>query len=241
MTFPRSGCRVGRIGTCDNCSGIAIASCRFGRESEPVARQEEVVSGGPGRQQLESLPLAPGASRRRHDLLDVLDRINPTIAELTHAIEQKVKKCPETQRLMTHPGVSALTALAFVLILGERSGSTAASRLPAISVWCRRKIPPESVVDWDTSVNRATSYCVSCSWKRRRPRCAAMCDGAAGSFTWTWPSDEVETLPKLPWRGDWQFVCTVWDAEDGITPNWKASVRTRDSLDILMVCGPSPT
>ena len=42
-----------------------------------------------GRQQLESLPLARWASRRRHDLLDVLDRINPTIAELTHAIEQE--------------------------------------------------------------------------------------------------------------------------------------------------------
>ncbi len=72
-----------------------------------------------GRQQLESLPLAPWASRRRHDLLDVLDRINPTIAELTHAIEQEAKKCPEAQRLMTHPGVGALTALAFVLIVGE--------------------------------------------------------------------------------------------------------------------------
>jgi transposase len=72
-----------------------------------------------GRQQLESLPLAPWASRRRSDLLEVLDRINPTIAELTRAIEQQAEKCPEAQRLMTHPGVGAVTALAFVLILGE--------------------------------------------------------------------------------------------------------------------------
>jgi transposase len=72
-----------------------------------------------GRQQLESLPLAPWASRRRHDLLEVLDRINPTIAELTRALEQQAKECPEAQRLMTHPGVGALTALAFVLIIGE--------------------------------------------------------------------------------------------------------------------------
>ena len=27
--------------------------------------------------------------------------------------------CPEAQRLRTHPGVSSLTALAFVLIVGE--------------------------------------------------------------------------------------------------------------------------
>jgi transposase len=72
-----------------------------------------------GRQQLESFPLARWASRRRHDLLELLDRLNPTIAELSQAIEQEVEKCPEAQRLMTHPGVGPLTALAFVLIIGR--------------------------------------------------------------------------------------------------------------------------
>jgi transposase len=72
-----------------------------------------------GRQQLESFRLAPWASRRRRDLLELMDRLNPTIAELTQAIEQEVEKCPEAQRLRTHPGVGALTALAFVLIIGE--------------------------------------------------------------------------------------------------------------------------
>jgi transposase len=72
-----------------------------------------------GRQQLESFRLAPWASRRRRDLLELLDRLNPTIAELSQAIEQEVEKCPVAQRLMTHPGVGPLTALAFVLIIGE--------------------------------------------------------------------------------------------------------------------------
>ena len=72
-----------------------------------------------GRQQLESFPLGPWASRRRRDLLELLDRLTPTIAELSKAIEQEVEKCPEAQRLMTHPGVGSLTALAFVLIIGE--------------------------------------------------------------------------------------------------------------------------
>ena len=72
-----------------------------------------------GRQQLESFRLAPWASRRRRDLLELMDRLNPTIAELSQAIEQEVEKCPEARRLMTHPGVGALTALAFVLIIGE--------------------------------------------------------------------------------------------------------------------------
>ncbi len=72
-----------------------------------------------GREQLEAFRLAPWASRRRHDLLELLDRLTPTIAELTQAIEQEVEKCPEAQRLQTHPGVGALTALAFVLIIGK--------------------------------------------------------------------------------------------------------------------------
>ena len=72
-----------------------------------------------GREQLESFRLAPWASRRREDLLQLLDRLNPTIAELTQAIEQEVEKCPEAGRLRTHPGVGALTALAFVLIIGR--------------------------------------------------------------------------------------------------------------------------
>ena len=72
-----------------------------------------------GRQQLEAFLLAPWASRRRHDLLELLDRLNPTIAELSQAIEQEAEKRPAAQRLMTHPGVGALTALAFVLIIGD--------------------------------------------------------------------------------------------------------------------------
>src|SRR5450432_1528853 len=72
-----------------------------------------------GRKQLESFPLAPWASRRRQDLLQLLDRLTPTIAELTQAIEREVEKCPEARQLQTHPGVGPLTALAFVLILGK--------------------------------------------------------------------------------------------------------------------------
>jgi transposase len=71
-----------------------------------------------GRAQLEKLPLAPWASRRRQDLLELLDRLNPTIEELTAAIEQEAKRRPDVLRLMTHPGVGAITALAFVLIIG---------------------------------------------------------------------------------------------------------------------------
>ena len=72
-----------------------------------------------GRKQLEAIRLAPWASRRREDLLQLLDGLNPTIAELTEAIDQEVEKSAEARRLMTHPGVGPLTALAFVLIIGR--------------------------------------------------------------------------------------------------------------------------
>jgi transposase len=71
-----------------------------------------------GRADLEKLALAPWASRRRQELLELLDRMNPTIEELTAAVEQEARKRPEVVRLMTHPGVGPLTALAYVLIIG---------------------------------------------------------------------------------------------------------------------------
>ena len=71
-----------------------------------------------GRAELEKLALGPWASRRRQELLDLLDRLHPTIEELTSAVEKEARKRPEVLRLMTHPGVGALTALAYVLILG---------------------------------------------------------------------------------------------------------------------------
>jgi transposase len=84
--------------------------------NEGVRRKQALWSKS-GRAQLESLPLAPWAARRRQDLLELLDRLNPTIEELSAALEQEAKQRPEVLRLMTHPGVGPITALAFVLII----------------------------------------------------------------------------------------------------------------------------
>jgi transposase len=72
-----------------------------------------------GRRELESLPMAPWAKRRRQDLLDLLDQFTPKIQQLTRALEEEVEKRPVTRRLMTHPGVGPLTALAFELVIGN--------------------------------------------------------------------------------------------------------------------------
>jgi transposase len=86
--------------------------------NEGVRRKKTLWSKS-GRRQLESLLLAPWATRRRQDLLELVDRLNGTIAELTTAIEQEAHKRPEVLRLMTHPGVGPITALAFVLVIGS--------------------------------------------------------------------------------------------------------------------------
>jgi transposase len=65
-----------------------------------------------GRAQLESLQLPPWTSRRRQELLELLDRFNPGIDELTKAVEQEAQRRPEVERLQTHPGVGPVTALA---------------------------------------------------------------------------------------------------------------------------------
>jgi len=77
-----------------------------------------------GRQQLESLSLMPWTAQRRQELLQLLDQFDPSIAQLSQAIEQEAERIPEVKRLMTHPGVGPITALAFVLVIGtpERFG-----------------------------------------------------------------------------------------------------------------------
>jgi len=74
--------------------------------NEGVRRKKALWSKS-GRQQLESLLLAPWATRRRQDLLELVDRLNGTIAELTTAIEQEANKRPEVLQL------------AFVLVIGS--------------------------------------------------------------------------------------------------------------------------
>src|SRR6267154_338291 len=71
-----------------------------------------------GRALLEKLSLAPWASRRRKELLELLDQLDPKIAELTAAVEQEAEKRPEVLLLMSHPGVGPTTGLVYVLVIG---------------------------------------------------------------------------------------------------------------------------
>jgi hypothetical protein len=117
-------------------------------------------------ERLEAFPLAPWASRRRHDLLELLDRLSPTIAEtiaeLTQTIEQKAEKCAAARRLRTHPGVGSLTALAFVLIIGTAERVQCGKQIASYLGWCRRGSRAETGDGWETSASKATRCCVFC-------------------------------------------------------------------------------
>lgn len=71
-----------------------------------------------GRAELERLPLLPYASQRRQQLLGSLDRLDSEIAELQRRVEQEAWGRPGAVKLMTHPGVGPVTALAMVLTIG---------------------------------------------------------------------------------------------------------------------------
>jgi len=71
--------------------------------NEGVRRKKKLWNKA-GRAQLESFLLAPWATRRRRDLLELMARLNPSIEQLSAAIELEAEKRPEVKRLMTHPG-----------------------------------------------------------------------------------------------------------------------------------------
>ena len=85
--------------------------------SQGVCRRQKLWSAR-GRRELEALRLGEWASRRRKELLELLDRINPRIEELDEAVQAEAEHRPEAARLMQQKGVGPVTALAFVLTLG---------------------------------------------------------------------------------------------------------------------------
>ena len=71
-----------------------------------------------GRAELAKLALAPWASRRREELLRLLDQLDPSIAALDRAVLEQSQQREDAVRLMTHPGIGPVNALAFVLTIG---------------------------------------------------------------------------------------------------------------------------
>jgi transposase len=68
--------------------------------------------------QLQALPLPTHTANRREESLELLAWLDARIATLEGKIAATANADPDARRLMTHPGVGPLTALATLLVLG---------------------------------------------------------------------------------------------------------------------------
>ena len=85
--------------------------------SQGVCRKRKLWSEH-GRQELERLALDPWASRRRQELMEILNHLEPRIEELDEAVKEEAERRPEVVRLMKQKGVGPVVGLGFVLTLG---------------------------------------------------------------------------------------------------------------------------
>src|SRR6201998_584167 len=72
-----------------------------------------------GQGELRALPLAPHASERRKALMTLYPRLQESIEELDRQGREQTQHRTDVTRLMTHPGVGPVTALATEVFLGD--------------------------------------------------------------------------------------------------------------------------
>jgi transposase len=72
-----------------------------------------------GQRALRALPLPPYTSQRRGELLNLYVQLQKRIEELDQQVERQCQQRPQARRLLTHPGVGPVTALATEVFLGD--------------------------------------------------------------------------------------------------------------------------
>jgi transposase len=72
-----------------------------------------------GQHTLRALPLAAHASKQRDTLLALYPQLQGPINDLDRQVERAAQQRSQSRRLMTHPGVGPITALATEVFLGD--------------------------------------------------------------------------------------------------------------------------
>jgi len=160
-----------------------------------------------GRAALASLPLEPWTDRRRKDLLNLLAMLDAQLESLNDAVTRVAKEYSGVPLLMSQPGVGAVTALAFVLTLGDvhrfPRGKQVASYLGLVP----REHSSGGKQRMVGSANKATASCDFFSWKQPTSRCALIlnCEKnictAAIRNTSPWCKRRCKTRPYDAARG----------------------------------------
>jgi transposase len=92
-------------------------------------RQGHALWSAAGRGALQALALPPYTSQRRTELLSLYVQLQKRIQELDQVVEAQARQRPQARRLLTHPGVGAVTALATEVFLGDPSRFATANQV----------------------------------------------------------------------------------------------------------------
>jgi transposase len=92
-------------------------------------RQGHGLWSGTGQNTLQALPLPPYNHQRRNELLSLYRQLQRRIQELDKEVEAQARRRPQARRLLTHPGVGPVTALATEVFLGDPSRFATANQV----------------------------------------------------------------------------------------------------------------
>lgn len=156
-----------------------------------------------GMEQFQQLAMPGWAGTRREDLLQLLKELNRQIEPLDQAVKQAAEQHPQAQLLMTQPGVGPVTALAFVLTIGDVARFAGSKQLTSYLGLVPSEQSSATSVAWEPLPSKATVFYASCWWKRRRPQYAKM-KGFAKSIS----TVAIVALREWPrWRRHASWQC----------------------------------
>jgi transposase len=82
-----------------------------------------------GQAALQALPLPPYTGQRRAELLSLYVQLQKRIQKLDQEVEGQIQQRAQARRLVTHPGVGPVTALATEVFLGDPSRFATANQV----------------------------------------------------------------------------------------------------------------
>jgi transposase len=128
IAFPRSGCPRSNNATCVPCCATGISGCGCGAEPRARCRRWRSTTDCVrakacglrlGIDALQRLALPAYTRQRRNERLRLYEQLRDRILDLDREVERQAEQRTQARRLLTHPGVGPVTALATEVLLGD--------------------------------------------------------------------------------------------------------------------------
>ena len=140
----------------------------------PGDAEEEPVVDAPGEGEVPTVGDAGLGGEGARRFVAAAQGVGWADQAMDQAVKQAAEQHRQAQLLMTQPGVGPVTALAFVLTIGDVARFAGSKRLTGYLGLVPRSTARVASVTWEPLPNEATVFYASCWWKRRRPQCARM-------------------------------------------------------------------